>query len=363
MVNKMIKCLIITDIETWVVGGAGHIARLKMLIAFLTKYSYVTIVHIGTRPLRSVDDLLPPKVNLIVLNNENKFDKEKNLTLLTSLFEFEKYKICFIEYIHNSFYLKAIPDEVISILDTHDIISDRNQSFHKLQYPNLNYDMPKEKEYKIYNLYDYVMFISKKEYDKSIPHLNEDQMILAPHPATLNKHEVRDNARVIGFIASDYLPNVDSIKWFLEWVWPKIPMDLDVELHIYGDICKMVPTKLLLENVILKGFTYDLIRTYSEMDIAINPVRMGSGLKIKNVEALANGVPLLTTTHGASALEEGIDSAFLIADDETAFSEKLIRLITDLALRKELSSSAFEWASEKFGEEECFKDLKEILLS
>lgn len=356
----MIKSIIITDIAIWV-SGAGHIARLKALIKFLIKYTYVTVVFLGKKPDAPIDHLLPPKVTLIFLDNENQNDKERNLLLIRKLFEFEPYKICFIEYIHHSFYLQCVPDNVVTVLDAHDIISERNKSFNSFQYDCWDYPLQREREYKIYKLYDYVMFISKKDFEISLNDLDPSRMIIAPHPAVTFEHELKEIPKSIGFVASDYLPNVDSINWFLKNVWINIPAELNVTLNIYGAVCRKIPNSLVTQNVCLKGYQNNLLQIYSEIDIAINPVRIGSGLKIKNMEALANGIPLLTTIHGASGLEEGIDYAFMVADNETQYAEKLINLIQNYQLRLTLSKNASNWIKAEFSEEKCFAKLKELI--
>lgn len=361
---NMQKCLIITDISIWLYG-AGHISRLQKLIQFLTKYSFVTIVYLGHKPNQSIEHFLPPKVNVLFLENSSKEDKKRNVDLLRRLFSFERYKICFFEYIHHAHYLAAVPDEVITVLDAHDIISERNRSFNSLHYANWDYNLSRDREFKIYRLFDYVMLISKKDYDTVGEAIGTERLILAPHPAPLRYHEFRSKASTVGFIASDYLPNVDSIHWFLHKVWPLIPLSTGVRLHIFGAVGRKISLSLLstFDNIILEGFRDNLTDVYSKMDIIINPVRIGSGLKIKNIEALASGLPLLTTTHGASGLEKGINNFFLIADEPASFAKSLLQLISDSELRFQLGKNAQHWINDEFNEEICFKSIKELLSS
>lgn len=357
----MTKCLMITDIAIWV-SGAGHISRIKGLIRFLTKYCYLTIVYIGRKPSAPIGHLLSKKIDIIFLESDNESDKERNLILVNKLLNWDNYKICFVEYIYLSYFLRAIPDHVISILDTHDIISERNESFNNHNYENLNYSISKDREYKIFKLFDYVMFISQKDYNTSLSKLSVAQMILAPHPAKINVHDFREDAKVVGFVASDYLPNVDAICWFLESIWNKVPIALNLKLNIYGNVSRKIPPDLLRSNVVVKGHQNDLAKIYAEMDIAINPVRFGSGLKIKNMEALSNGIPLITTTHGASGLEFGIGKTFRVADSDEHFLNTLIELAESSIARKKLSTNAHIWIKNSFKEEHCFRQVKKFLV-
>jgi len=357
----MIRCAVITDIAVWSYG-AGHISRLRALIDFLTKYSLVTIIYIGRKPVEHIPPLLPPRVNIVFLEHEHKADEERNIVLVNKLLSFEAYKVCFVEYIHLSYFLRAIPDHVISVLDAHDIISERNKSFNSLRYDNWDYEMPAEREFKLYRLYDKVMLISKNDFDISARKIGKRNLILGPHPMKVKRKLISGKPKVIGFVASDYLPNVDAICWFLKEVWPAIPKSLGLELHLYGLICRKVPLNNGIENVFLKGFASDLDIMYSQIDIAINPVRMGSGMKIKNIEALAYGIPLVTTHHGSSGIEQGIGNSFLTAQTGEQFAESVIRLALDNEMYQRFSDNALILVERQFSDEKCFGQIKKILL-
>ncbi|MDQ2677639.1 MAG: glycosyltransferase, partial [Actinomycetota bacterium] len=77
-------------------------------------------------------------------------------------------------------------------------------------------------------------------------------------------------------------------------------------------------------------------------DISIVPIRVGAGTRLKVVEALANHLPLVTTTVGCEgiALTDGVDA--LIADDPRTFADACLRLIEQPALRQQLADAGDE---------------------
>ncbi|HRP37387.1 MAG TPA: hypothetical protein PLS50_06290, partial [Candidatus Dojkabacteria bacterium] len=77
--------------------------------------------------------------------------------------------------------------------------------------------------------------------------------------------------------------------------------------------------------------------------------------------ALANSMPLLTTTHGARGLEEGAGTAFLVADHPDDIISRLSYLIKTPKVRNELSRNGFAFASSRFSPAQCFKPLMDIL--
>jgi glycosyltransferase involved in cell wall biosynthesis len=115
------------------------------------------------------------------------------------------------------------------------------------------------------------------------------------------------------------------------------------------------------KNIIFHGFVDDLEKLYDSLDIVINPVRCGAGLKIKNVEALTHGIPLITTSHGASGIEDGASKAFLIGNTPNEYLLAFNKLVENYDFRKRLSENAFEYAQLNFSEKKCYADIFKIL--
>jgi glycosyltransferase involved in cell wall biosynthesis len=93
----------------------------------------------------------------------------------------------------------------------------------------------------------------------------------------------------------------------------------------------------------------------------IVPVRLGGGFRGKNLEALASGVPLISTRLGVEGFggREGED--YLVADSPTEFARKLVALLKDEELALKLSENGRKLA-EKFSWQHGVKKLEEILL-
>ena len=114
-------------------------------------------------------------------------------------------------------------------------------------------------------------------------------------------------------------------------------------------------------GVVVHGRVDDLAAHYAAADLCINPVRHGGGLKIKTVEALAHGRPLVASLHGVRSLEVHKGRAFLVADDGAAFAAAIQHLVAhpDEALRLAQAGSAL--AAAQFGPEACYGPLLRTL--
>jgi glycosyltransferase involved in cell wall biosynthesis len=96
----------------------------------------------------------------------------------------------------------------------------------------------------------------------------------------------------------DWPPNRDGLKWFLKEVWPFIDID-KFELNIVGSGNADWINKYLNEkNIKFLGFVKDLNEIFQTMDISIVPVHFGSGTRIKVLECVSKGMPLLSTSMG-----------------------------------------------------------------
>jgi glycosyltransferase involved in cell wall biosynthesis len=249
-----------------------------------------------------------------------------------------------------------LPKNMTLILDAHDIVSDRIESFKTFGRKSNNItDLTRQEEYDYFKRYDYVVVIKKADCDKVSGIIGKERVILAGHPASEEKQPIRDSAANIGFVASSYSPNLDAINWFLNEVWPHVSCP-QITLSIFGSVTGGISDRIPA-NVRKIGMVADIDQIYRELDIVINPVRFGAGLKIKNIEALARGLPLVTTPHGAEGIEEVAGRAFLVAADPQGFRRHIDTLVKDNNLRRKLSDEAYHYAREFLSEDCCFTAL------
>jgi glycosyltransferase involved in cell wall biosynthesis len=109
------------------------------------------------------------------------------------------------------------------------------------------------------------------------------------------------------------------------------------------------------------GHKDDLDEEYAAAAVVINPAWIGTGLKIKTIEALSRGKPLVTTPKGIEGLpREAGQSAFIAKDDEN-FADAIIRLMTDSESRQILSRSALAFAGTHLTKRAVYDELFQFL--
>ncbi|GAB4033950.1 glycosyltransferase [Spirosoma jeollabukense] len=340
---------IITDIDFWR-HGSGNRVRIRSLISYLSHFFNLTVVLINQK-LQLTDNFKLPNVRFVSINN---YGRKVQQHLVRYILKKTQCEYCIVEYVHLTYLVEILPKSTIKFLDTHDIISQRNESFLEAGYEdhyaaNLNF----QEELDLYKIYDYVLMIKTEDYNLIASVLGKSKVLLVPHASPIYKPSLRHKAFNVGYIASTYLPNIDGINWFINSVWKNIKTS-ESTLHIYGNVCSHVND---CENVKKHGFISNVMIAYESVDIIVNPVRFGAGMKIKNVEALCAGLPLLTTTHGISGMDDAKDVALLAADSAEQFKELMQLLLSSYDLRFRLSEQAHEYARTKFSAEVCYKSL------
>lgn len=134
-------------------------------------------------------------------------------------------------------------------------------------------------------------------------------------------------------------PNIDGMLWFVNEVYPLIRAQRpDVGLDIVGARPPQALTALNGNgwNIHVTGYVNDPGPYLERAGVFIVPLRAGGGMRVKILEALARGLPLVTTTLGCEGIAVEHGRHVLIADTPEAFARETLRLLNDRALADEL---------------------------
>jgi glycosyltransferase involved in cell wall biosynthesis len=155
---------------------------------------------------------------------------------------------------------------------------------------------------------------------------------------------------VVLFQASfDYAPNVDAVDWLITEVapriWARIP---DLEVRLVGKPVPGVTRRHRPPAVTVAGIVPAMEPELARADIAVVPIRYGSGTRLKILESFAHRVPVVSTSLGAEGLDVQDEVHLLLADDPDMFAAACERLLTQPGLRKRLADAAEERYLERY---------------
>jgi glycosyltransferase involved in cell wall biosynthesis len=154
----------------------------------------------------------------------------------------------------------------------------------------------------------------------------------------------------VGFIGSlDFRPNQEAALWILDELWPLIRAELpEAELSIAGSNAPAWLRPRVL------GEVPDAQEFMSSMSVMIAPLFAGGGMRIKVLEAMALGKPVVATPFGAG----GIDAQQLvIANDAPSFAAAVVRLLRDPEAAQRLGDAAREEVARKYESDAIAREL------
>ncbi len=226
------------------------------------------------------------------------------------------------------------------MIDTHDLLSRRDEQFSDRGLEHW-ISITAEEEAQALQKFDTVMAIQPLEAQEMQSMAADARVIVVGHHVG-DCEIVREKAVggqtptrfSIGYLGSNNGSNANAIEVFLKSVWPQIARGENVELVIAGEICDVVQDRVEGLNsryagtVRLLGKIDYVEEFYRAVDIAINPVQFGTGLKIKTVEAISHGIPVVTTEpRGASTMLTECE-AVIFCTDLTEMADRLADLLS-----------------------------------
>ena len=140
-----------------------------------------------------------------------------------------------------------------------------------------------------------------------------------------------------------YQPNVDAVEWFVGDVLPELIQHATVGFRV--DIVGYNMDRLQASvcdgpRLRLVGEVQTLRPTYEESDIVIAPVRVGSGTRMKILEAMSYGLPVVSTSAGIEGIRAVSDEHVLLADCAADFAHACADLMIDARLRRMIGTRA-----------------------
>lgn len=140
-----------------------------------------------------------------------------------------------------------------------------------------------------------------------------------------------------------YEPNLYAVEWLVQRVLPLVRARVpDARLVVVGETDGVKLRRLQRDGVEFRGWVPDIAPAYEESDVAVTPLHSGGGTRLKVIEALARGVPLVSTSFGCDGLDLVAGRDLLVADDPSAFADACVAAFDDVALRRRLIAAGHE---------------------
>ena len=219
------------------------------------------------------------------------------------------------------------------------------------------------REFQVYRRADLVLTIS--EDDRHAFMLAAPELVTGSMPmiATVGPDGAKflERSGMLFLATFDNPANRDATDWMLATIWPRIRALIPVaELALVGN---NLPADLGAKEtgVLRVGYVADLEPIFAKCRVALSPVRFGTGIKTKNLSALARAVPLVTTTVGADGMALRHDETALIADTPQEFAEAAVRVYSEEILWSRLARQGREHILKYFSEKRMQEAVRDLI--
>lgn len=143
--------------------------------------------------------------------------------------------------------------------------------------------------------------------------------------------------------------NMDAVAYFARDIFPLVKNIMpSVRFCIVGKRPAPAVAKLAGSDISVTGEVPDIRPYLEEASVFVAPFRVGTGLKHKILEAMAMGVPVVSTSLGANGIDIKNNENIIIADTAKGFAEAILALFRDSALREKIIKNAYALIREKY---------------
>jgi polysaccharide biosynthesis protein PslH len=188
--------------------------------------------------------------------------------------------------------------------------------------------------------FDAVVVFSNEDKQALAGWLEDERVYVSPFPISGGSNrgdELFENR--FSFVGSEaHFPNQDALEWLLGEVWPEIAKQVpSATLRVIGPWGETSRARYGKPGVEFTGYVDDLGDAIRG-SVMLVPLRIGSGIRVKLLDAMSHGVPAVSTSIGCEGIpaRDGLD--ILIRDDTLEFAAAAVELLSSSKLRRQLAS-------------------------
>ena len=159
----------------------------------------------------------------------------------------------------------------------------------------------------------------------------------------------------------NWFPNLDAVLYMIESIWPVLTRATpDVKLTIVGARPPRRVTDLAAKDprIVVTGFVDDIRPYMDRAQVYLCPMRDGGGTRLKVLDALSMGKPIVATTMALEGIDVAPEQDVLVGDTPEAFVSQIQRLLQDHALRRRLATNGRSFVEQKFSWEVVGRQLQ-----
>ena len=195
----------------------------------------------------------------------------------------------------------------------------------------------------------------------------QEKCIVVPNVLDLQEYTgdfgLRDFNSLLYAGSFGYIANYEAMKWFTTEVVPLIRGREQLKIRVTGNTAgrDLTPLRDACPQIEFTGFVDDIRPFFAQSGICIVPILAGGSTRLKIIEAMAWGTPVVSTRIGAEGLEVAHERDILLADTPDEFAAMIERLVQDRDLWVRLSAAGRELVAERYSADRMYEQYRDIL--
>ena len=213
---------------------------------------------------------------------------------------------------------------------------------------NMEYQRLCRYEAAVFDEFEVKTIISKPDRDL-IPHPKKEEILIIPNGVDHEFFKPRQEEKKYDIVFTgnmSYAPNVNAVDYLaneiLPLVWKQIP---EAKMYIAGATPDPKVKKAACDKIIVSGWLDDIRDAYAQSRVFIAPMRIGTGLQNKLLEAMSMGIPAITTPLANASLGAKPNEEILVGDNASALAQNIVTLLTDQGKAQQIAQAGFDFTN------------------
>lgn len=223
---------------------------------------------------------------------------------------------------------------------------------------NMEYRRLRKYERDIFDDFDVKTIISKQDRD-FIDHHKKDEILIVPNGVDHEYYSPQEQEKKYDIVFTGnmaYAPNVNAVEYLayhiMPLVWKHLP---DAKLYIAGATPDPRVKKTSSDNISVSGWLDDMRDAYAQSKIFIAPMRIGTGLQNKLLEAMSMKLPCITTPLANNPLGAEDRKEILVGNNEYELADHIITLLTDNEKADNMAQNGYDFVHRVYDWEKATK--------
>ncbi len=211
---------------------------------------------------------------------------------------------------------------------------------------NMEYKRLKRYEHDIFDDFNIKTIISVQDRD-DIDHHKKEEILIVPNGVDHEYYSPQNREKKYDIVFTGnmaYAPNVNAVEYLANHIMPLVWKHLpDAKLYIAGATPDPRVKKVASDNIIISGWLDDMRDAYAQSRIFIAPMRIGTGLQNKLLEAMCMRLPCITTSLANGSLHAEDRKEILVGNNEYELADHIITLLTDKDKAESIAQNGYDF--------------------